>query len=205
MPGSAANTSGLEPTKEGPEWRNHFYIGESKGSNFLLECAHCGKGQSQPWNGNATRARLHLSGEGGGVKACAKVPDSIRSLFKKNSPDTVGPRKCLVQQTLVDGATPMLAYKRFEVARAAEAKCIIYNGISFNVVDSEAWRDMLQAIAAAGPAYKPMCRHTLATTELDKQVSDVKKDVKRLLAATKEYGYSLKSDGWTDVNKTCVI
>ena len=64
MSGSVANPDGLKPTKEGPEWRNHFVIGESRGSNMLLECVHCGKGQAKPWTANATRARIHLSSEG---------------------------------------------------------------------------------------------------------------------------------------------
>lgn len=201
MSGSVANPEGLEPTKEGPEWCNHFIIGESKGCNMYLECAHCGRGQDKPWVANASRARQHLSGDGTGVKQCLKVTDSVRLLFKKDSGVSAASTS-RVQSTLVGGSSPMLAFKRHEDAKAAEAKCIIYNGISFNVVDSEAWRDMITAIGLAGPTYKPNTRNTLATTELDKQVNIVKKDVKRMLASTKDYGYSIKSDGWTDVNKT---
>jgi hypothetical protein len=175
-----ANPDGLEPSKEGHEWRNHYIIGESKGSNVLLECAHCGKGQEKPWLGNANRARVHLSGQGTGVKACLKVPDSIRSLFKKDTEAAVV-SKASIQQTLVSGSSPMLAFKRHEDARAAETKCIIFNGICFNVVDSVAWRDMVKAIGAAGPTYKPVSRNALATTELEKQVSSVKKDVRHML------------------------
>ena len=70
---------------------------------MLLECAHCGKGQDKPWTANAARARIHLSGVGTGVKACLKVPDSIRILFKKASSDEASPSKALVQKTLVGG------------------------------------------------------------------------------------------------------
>jgi hypothetical protein len=73
------------PTKEGPQWRSHFTIGDSEGCNMLLECVHCGKGRDKPWLANATRARIHLSGESTGVKACTTVPESVRSLFKKPS------------------------------------------------------------------------------------------------------------------------
>lgn len=75
------NSNGASPSKEGPHWRNHFIIGATKGSNVLLECVHCGKGRDKPWVANATRARLHLSGEGNGVAACGGVPASIRKLF----------------------------------------------------------------------------------------------------------------------------
>ena len=41
----------------------------------------------------------------------------------------------------------MLAYKRHEDIRVTETQCVTFNGISFNVVDSEAWREMVRAIA----------------------------------------------------------
>ena len=96
----------------------------------------------------------------------------------------------------------MMSYTRHEDARAAETQCIIFHGIPFHVVDSRAWREMVKALAAAGPTYKPVNRKALASTELDKQVADENKDVRRLLATTKQYGYSITNDGWTDVNKT---
>jgi hypothetical protein len=48
-------------------------------------------------------------------------------------------------------------------------KFIIYNGICFNVVESDAWREMIKAVAAAGPTYMPVSRYALATNELEKQ------------------------------------
>jgi hypothetical protein len=138
------------PTKEGPHCRNHFILGESKGCNMLLECVHCGKGRDKLWLANATRARSHLSGEGTGVKACTKVPENVRCLFRKPSASlhAAGTSNAVVQSTLVGGSSPMLAHKRHDAARSAETKCIIYNGISFNVVDSDAWCEMIKAVAS---------------------------------------------------------
>ena len=73
-------------------------------------------------------------------------------MFKRNSA-AVASTSALVQPALVGGSKPFMAYKRHEDARAAEARCLYYNGISFNVVDREAWRDMIKAVAAAGPTY----------------------------------------------------
>ncbi len=200
---SVPNQDGLHPSKEGPHWRNYFMIGESKGSNVHLECVFCGKGKDKPWLGNATRARQHLSGEGTSVKACARAPDHVRDLFRKaDANTTVVPSSANVQRTLVGGTKPMLPLKRHEEARVAESRCIFFNGISFNVVDSDEWRDMIKAVGAAGPTYKPVSRNGLAGTELEKEVAVVNKSVKQILKSTKPYGYSVKSDGWTDVNKT---
>ena len=196
MPEPVANPDGQHPCKEGPLRRNHFMIGPGKG-NIPLECVYCGRGSDKEWLGNATRARQHLSAD---VAKCKKVPDDMRSLLKKNFGASAS--KPLAQQTLMGGSSEMMSYTRHEDARAAEMHCIIFNGIPFHVVDSPAWREMVKALAAAGPTYKPVNRKALASTELDKQVADENKDVRRLLATTKQYGYSITSDGWTDVNKT---
>ena len=198
------NPDSTQQSKEGPEWRNHFIIGEARGCNAFFECAHCGKGGDKPWCTTSTRARNHLSGERGGVAACKKVPDAIRSLFKTASGSTVAATS-LVQPTLDGGSQPHLAYKRHEDARAAEARCIYYNGISFNVVDSEPWRDMMHAAARAGATFKPVLRKALANSALEKDSSCVDKEVQALLKATKPYGYTINnSDGWTDVNLSLI-
>jgi hypothetical protein len=69
-------------------------------------------------------------------------------------------------------------------------------------VDSDAWREMIKAVAAAGPTYMPVSRNALVTTELEKQVYGVNKQVKHLLTAAKEHGNRIKSDGWADANRT---
>jgi hypothetical protein len=99
--------------------------------------------------------------------------------------DTAAPARALVQPRLVGGSQPLLAYKRHEDARAAEARCLYYNGISFNVVDSDAWQEMIDAVKAAGPTYKSISRNALATTALEKEVASVNKDVKKILTTTK--------------------
>jgi hypothetical protein len=118
------------------------------------------------------RARIHLSGEGTGLKACKKVPESVHGLLKTPSASlqVAGTSNALVQSTLIGGSSPMPVYTPHDDARSTETKCIIYNGISFNVVDSDAWREMIKAVAAAGPTYMPVFRNALATTELQKQV-----------------------------------
>ena len=84
-----ANPNDTQPSKEDPEWRDHYNIGAVDGSNAVLECAHCAKGGEKRWCTTSTRARGHQSDEVKGVAACKKVPEAIRCLFKTASVSTV--------------------------------------------------------------------------------------------------------------------
>lgn len=132
---------------------------------------------------------------------CHRIPVGTRLLVKKADLSEGAPSKPLVQ-TLVGGKAPKLAYKRCQDARTAEAEFICYNGITCNFVDSEAWCVMMQVVASAGLAYKPVSRKPLATTELQNEGDYMNRDVNRLLETTKLYGYRIKSDRWTDVYET---
>ena len=79
----------------------------------------------------------------------------------------------------------------------------IFNDISHNVVDSEPWREMMKCAAAAGATFKPISHKALSNSALEREKASVDKEVQALLKATKPYGYTIKSDGWTNVNKTC--
>ena len=140
-----ANPDGIRPTKVGPEWRNHYIIGEVDGSIAVLECAHCGKGGEKRWCTTSTRGRGHLGGDVKGVAACKQVPEAIRCLLKTAAVSTVA-AKTLLRPTLDGGSRPHLAYELHEDARAAEARCIYFNGISHNVSDSEPWREMMKCV-----------------------------------------------------------
>ena len=65
-------------------------------------------------------------------------------------------------------------------------------------VDSSFFHDMVQAIAKAGPSYKPPSSFQLGKRHLDEEV----KIVEDKLSCTKEkwkiYGCTIVSDGWSD-------
>ena len=92
-----------------------------------------------------------------------------------------------------------------EVVDIKIGRCLITNGVSFNLVRSPYWREMVQVINEAPRGYRAPGYEKLRTTILH----NVKKNVENLLKPIRDSwiqtGLSIVSDGWKDCKNRPLI
>eukprot|EP01018_Ginkgo_biloba_P009952 Gb_24212 [translate_table: standard] len=85
------------------------------------------------------------------------------------------------------------------------ARCIYAWGISFNVVRSPYWQDMVRAINDGPKGYKTPSLEKVQTTLLTKEKSLVAQSIEPIRASWHTTGVSIVSDGWTDARNRPLI
>ena len=162
-----------------------------EGTNTIVNCNHCSK---REWKTSATRLRAHLGHiAGAGVAGCTGVPDHIKAQYSNSSSaaSTSAPQ----QQSLEASLNPLLSRN----ADASVADFFFYNGIAFNTANSPPYKEMMRAVARAGPAYKPPSAYSLGGPLLQSAHTRVEEGLQHLRALGIKTGVSISSDGWTDV------
>jgi hypothetical protein len=135
-----------------------------------VECLYC----ELQFVGHSTRIRAHLAGSSGvGVAACSAVPDEVKremirvtkekslekdaKVKKRKVTDNIasaerGASSSRAPQTSIEVA---LARGNKAEVDAALARCFFGCGISFNVVRSRYFKEMLKAVGSFGSSYQP--------------------------------------------------
>eukprot|EP01018_Ginkgo_biloba_P033073 Gb_05464 [translate_table: standard] len=85
------------------------------------------------------------------------------------------------------------------------ARCIYACDISFNVVHSPYWQDMVRAINDCPKGYKTPLFEKVRTTLLTKEKSLVEQSIEPIRASWQTTGVSIVSDGWTDARNKPLI
>jgi hypothetical protein len=79
------------------------------------------------------------------------------------------------------------------------------NKIPLYAVNSRSWEVMLESIGQYGLGYRGSSYHEVMVPWLEKVVTRTSELRKKHELAWKEYGYSLMSDGWTDMRQHHLI
>lgn len=85
-----------------------------------------------------------------------------------------------------------------EIAEEKIARCLYANGLSFNLVRSPYWRDMVSAINSAPPSFTSPGYEKVLTTLLQKEKKSIEAQLKPIRDSWIEIGVSIVSDGWKD-------
>ncbi|MCO5606525.1 hypothetical protein L7F22_060713 [Adiantum nelumboides] len=72
-------------------------------------------------------------------------------------------------------------------------------------VRSPFFLNIVKAIGQAGPSYVPPSYHLLRTKELVEEVRCINGDLLDVKEKWKKYGYTIVSDGWSDIRKISII
>ena len=92
-----------------------------------------------------------------------------------------------------------------DIVDEAIARCLYANGLSFNVVISPYWQDMIRRINEAPKGYTGPGYEKVRTTLLTKEVKHIKASLAPIKASWKETGVSIISDGWKDAKNRPLI
>lgn len=189
-------TSAVAKRYREDDWRAHVEIVTDHGKgSYTVICHYCGKGSEdgKPWRTGGTRIKQHLQGmEGQGISVCQKIPETVRNVLKGISTGTSGRR----QRALPSSGRAACQ----KIAEQSVARCIYYNGVAFNVVDSPAFREMCADIGSVGDTFVVPSRRQLSGKMLDHEYARVQEQVKPLIANGKDFGLTICS-GWTDINR----
>jgi hypothetical protein len=170
----------------------------ASGEYNVHSCNYCGSFKRANCGVDAMRA--HLSGEHSNkAKPCKSVPLEVQAVFKKDIASSS--KRSGTQLTLgaaVDGSLR-------STASEAIARWAFVHGVSFRAIDNDLFRAAMREVGKAGPSYKPPARKQIATTLLETIYDQTKQEVEAALEAQKCYGYSICSDGWTDVKSHTLI
>jgi hypothetical protein len=163
--------------------QKHFtpVVGDSR----RWTCNYC----SKEFNlSSSARAVQHLvPGGDREIALCAKAPKDVMALVLAFSQDRAAAAAATAQKQedmqKASGSTRQAHIDIFfnksknEAADLAVAMFLYENGISFNVIRSEAWRIMLKMVAGAGPGYNPPGYNLIRTAMLDKAATAAKEAV----------------------------
>lgn len=158
-------TASLKRPRE-DDWKSHVNIVEEHGGgSYTVVCNHCQMGADggKPWKTNATRILGHLRGTGNGVRACKQIPDKLREILRGNG--------AAAKQAVLPNSGKAISK---DAADAAVAECFYFNGMAFNIAESEAFKKMCVAIGQVGPGYEPPSRRKLAGSLLDQAHESVR-------------------------------
>jgi hypothetical protein len=85
-----------------------------------------------------------------------------------------------------------------DIADQAIARCVYANGLSFNVVRSPYWQEMVRVVNEAPRGFKGPGYEKIRTTLLDAEVANVQASMQPIRDSWIETGVSIVSDGWKD-------
>eukprot|EP01018_Ginkgo_biloba_P032753 Gb_36057 [translate_table: standard] len=99
----------------------------------------------------------------------------------------------------------MVDVGRREDVDSRVARCIYACGISFNVVHSHYWQDMVRVINDGPKGYKTPSFEKVQTTLLRKEKSLMEHNIEPIRASWRTTGVSIVSDGWIDARNKPLI
>jgi len=100
------------------------------------------------------------------------VPDHVKEQFQLSESTAVGQ-----QSSLTSLVRPAVS----KAADDAVADCFFFNSLAFNVANTRAWEEMVEAIARAGPGYKSPTAFRLRTTLLERSYARVLAAMQRIM------------------------
>lgn len=178
-----------------------FLVHDKVGTTYSVECTHC---EHQFTTTGASRLNDHLLGKPG-VITCAACPAPVRALY---APKAVAPVSSSQRSSV--GIQQFFSGSKKDAADLAVAADFYHEGVAFHNVQTPAFQSMLDAVTKAGLDNIPPNVNQLRDKELDAAVKCAKASVQPLLnsAACTDgvpTGFSLCSNGWTDVSKHPLI
>jgi Protein of unknown function (DUF 659) len=191
----------MAPKKRSPApVLDHFtYVNTRTSGKYDIEsCNYCGDSFKRQRVGTDV-LKAHLVGT---AAPCKKVPQDVREVFTAGSGIGTGSsRGSKSQQQLGCSVNPALQKQ----AAKDIALWAFATGTSFSAVDNSMFMSAMRSVAKAGVAFKPPSRKQLATTLLDTVYDETKSQVQAAIEKHRKYGFSLCSDGWSDVNSHPLI
>jgi hypothetical protein len=115
------------------------------------------------------------------------------------------PQQQIVSKRVVGPLESSFQNEARDIADQAIARCVYANGLSFNVVRSPYWRNMVRAVNEApsgfiGPGYEK-----IRTTLLDDEVARVENAMLPIKDSWVETGVTIVSDGWKDARNRPLV
>ncbi|XP_057831543.1 uncharacterized protein LOC131042228 [Cryptomeria japonica] len=92
-----------------------------------------------------------------------------------------------------------------EIADQSVGRCLYANGLSFNVVRSPYWQDMLKKVNEAPQGYIGPGYEKVRSTLLAKEVKNIDNALAPIRNSWKQTGVSIISDGWKDTKNRPLI
>ena len=205
-------------------WQQAEIVTQFEKGDPLVHCHHC----DREFRAGAARLAEHYTGpaQPGGkvnVSRCPRAPQHLVDELKQQStqkhaqqekrqrtalletvlnsiaptPSTVNPNaRAAPPQPTIEQA---FASSKKQATDQAVARFCYATGVPFNALVSPYFADMLTAVAAHGPGYKPPGINQLREKLLEDELANVKGAVKGLHShLVTLYGCSVTSDGWTD-------
>eukprot|EP01018_Ginkgo_biloba_P009879 Gb_04501 [translate_table: standard] len=228
--GAVGKSKGVNEDAKAPLWKYVTVLSMTQGEGCKRwQCNECGKAYS----GSYSRVKAHLLHITKiGVKVCPKFNHAKKegfikeqepaeraskrgsvNPFPKGSSSSMGPPS---SQRNVDHAPhkrtkemgqlqKMMDVGRREDVDSRVARCIYACGMSFNVVRSPYWQDMVRAINDSPKGYKTPSFEKVQTTLLTKEKSLVEQSIEPIRASWWTTGVSIVSDGWIDARSRPLI
>ena len=102
------------------------------------------------------------------------------------------------QQSLRKGH--VLQMQRKQHANIMEVRCIIEANLSFNLLKTPCWRNMLEAFSTIGEKHSGVTYNYMRTKGLKNEVISLQAKLERVRGLWPKYGCSILTDGWVDVS-----
>nr|CAD1820305.1 unnamed protein product [Ananas comosus var. bracteatus] len=181
-----------------------------------FKCKYC----SRVYSGGVARLKSHLSQVSGrDIETCDKVPPDVqteafiavcgdpskraKSIGSTNANESG--ESIAVSGSRSFGRTNQMTMqevykkKNKEEVDQSLAKFFIMNNISFNVVQSESFLDLIKDVANYGSGYKVPSYSTLRTKLVTNEKKEAETYVGKVKSSWHLSGCTIMSDGWTDL------
>ncbi|TXG53907.1 hypothetical protein EZV62_019163 [Acer yangbiense] len=109
--------------------------------------------------------------------------------------------KSLRQQNIND----VIFKQRTHSVHRYVARWVYEAGISFNAIQNNSFRAMMEAVGLFGPGYKEPSRYQLSEPLLKEEVSNTKEALKKQENEWKLTGCSIMTDAWTDRKRRSIM
>eukprot|EP01018_Ginkgo_biloba_P032215 Gb_18618 [translate_table: standard] len=206
--GAIGKGKGVNEDTKAPLWKYVTILSMTQGEGCKRwQCNECGKA----YIGSYSRVKAHLLHITKiRVKVCPKVNHAKKEAFIKEQEDaeraskrgSVNPFKRTKEMGQLE---KMMDVGGREDVDSRVARCIYACGISFNVVRSPYWQDMVRAINDGPKGYKTPSFEKVRTTLLTKEKSLMEQSIEPIRASWRTTGVSIISDGWTDARNRPLI
>uniref|UniRef100_A0A5K1C6Z8 DUF659 domain-containing protein n=1 Tax=Nymphaea colorata TaxID=210225 RepID=A0A5K1C6Z8_9MAGN len=217
----SVNTATVEKDNPSqPLWRyvKKLSKGPGGGGNVMFSCKFC----DMMFTGSYTRCKAHLLHISGvGIRPCPKDTNEEIKIFKKEQ-DAAKTKKSSSRSSV---SVPLYATeggedpskKRKTLAQAfnnmgrAEmdrriGRFFFASSLPFNVARSPYWKDVVTGLANCSlSGYVPPSSEKLRTVILAEEKANIEKLLEKKKFSWIQYGVSIVSDGWTDIQRRPLI
>eukprot|EP01018_Ginkgo_biloba_P021027 Gb_40274 [translate_table: standard] len=227
--GAVGKSKGVNEDAKAPLWKYVIILSMTQGGWCKRwQCNECGKAYS----GSYSRVKAHLLHITKiVVKVCPKVNHAKEAFIKEQEAAERASKRGSVNpfpkgysssmappfsQLNVDHAPRKRTKEMGQLEKMMDvggredvdsrvARCIYACGVSFNVVRSPYWQDMVRAINDGPKGYKTPSFEKVRTTLLTKEKSLVEQSIEPIRASWQTIGVSIVFDGWTDARNMALI